>query len=139
MQRAIIGAILAGIFTALESSVNSQLGKQVSPSIATLHSLVTGTVLMIAVSIVRGTYTRYVKIFDVSPIWLVGGFFGVMIIYLSLKAIPVLGVSKTLTLILASQVLAGVAIDACVNHIGIDTYKIFGVLFLLLGANLIIR
>jgi len=137
--RAIIGAVLAGIFTALESSVNSQLGKEVSPSIATLHSLITGTILMTTISILRGSYTRYIKIFQVSPVWLIGGFFGAIIIYLSSKAIPTLGVSKTLTLILASQVLTGVIIDTSVNHMGFDIYKIFGVLFLLLGANLIIR
>lgn len=139
MFRAIIGAVLAGIFTALESSVNSQLGKEVSPSIATLHSLITGTILMTTISILRGSYTRYIKIFQVSPVWLIGGFFGAIIIYLSSKAIPTLGVSKTLTLILASQVLTGVIIDTSVNHMGFDIYKIFGVLFLLLGANLIIR
>ncbi|HCM14174.1 MAG TPA: hypothetical protein DHW85_13450, partial [Lachnospiraceae bacterium] len=35
-------AILAGIFTTIESGINSQLGKHLTPSIATLHSLITG-------------------------------------------------------------------------------------------------
>lgn len=139
LYQAILGAILAGIFTALESSVNSQLGKQLTPSIATLHSLVTGAVLMAAISILRGSYTRYIRVLHVNPIWLIGGLFGAMIIYLSSKSIPVLGVSKTLTLILAAQIITGVAIDTLVNHIGIDIYKIFGVAFLLLGANLVVR
>lgn len=139
LYQAISGAILAGIFTALESSVNSQLAKQLTPSIATLHSLVTGAFLMAAISIFRGSYTRYIRVLHVSPIWLIGGLFGAMIIYLSSKSIPVLGVSKTLTLILAAQIITGVVIDTLVNHNSIDIYKIFGVAFLLLGANLVIR
>jgi transporter family-2 protein len=139
LHQAVLGAILAGIFTALESSVNSQLGKQLTPSIATLHSLVTGAVFMAVISILRGSYIRYIRVLHVSPVLLIGGLFGAMIIYLSSKSIPVLGVSKTLTLILAAQILTGVVIDMLVNHIRIDLYKIFGVLFLLLGANLVIR
>lgn len=94
---------------------------------------------MAAISILRGSYTRYIRVLHVSPIWLIGGFLGAMIIYLSSKSIPVLGVSKTLTLILSAQIITGVVIDTLVNHIRIDIYKIFGVTFLLLGANLIIR
>lgn len=139
LYHAVFGAILAGVFTALESSVNSQLGKQLTPSIATLHSLVTGAILMAVVSIFRGSYTRYVRVFHVSPILLIGGFFGAMIIYLSSKAIPVLGVSRALTLILTAQIITGVVIDTFVSHISIDVYKLFGVVFLLLGANLVIR
>lgn len=139
MAQAVIWAIIAGVFTALESSINSQLGRQLSPSIATLHNLATGTVLMLTVSAVRGSLTRYLKVFSVSPIWLIGGLFGAMIIYLSSRAIPVLGVSKTLTLILSAQILAGMAIDACFGSMTLDGYKVCGVVFLLLGANLIIR
>ena len=136
---AILFALLAGVFTAVESAINSQLGRQITPSIATLHSLATGAALMLAISVIRGSYTRYVRIFSVSPIWLIGGVFGAMIIYLSSKAIPVLGVSRTLTLILSAQILTGLLMDLLWNGSGVDIYKVFGVLFLLLGANLIIR
>lgn len=138
-MQAVIWAILAGIFTALETSINSQLGKQVSASIATLHSLTTGAILMLGVSLVRGSFSKYLKIFSVSPIWLIGGLFGAFIIYLSSRAIPILGVSKALTLILSAQIITGLVIDLLFAGVGVDVYKIFGVLFLLLGANLIIR
>ena len=139
MYEAIIWAILAGVFTALESNINSQLGKQITPSIATLHNLATGTIMMAAVSIVRGSLSRYARVFSVKPVFLIGGLFGAMIIYLSSRAIPVLGVAKSLTLILAAQIIAGIAIDAVFGGVPINGYKICGVLFLLLGANLIMR
>lgn len=136
---AILFALLAGVFTAVESAINSQLGKQITPSIATLHSLATGAALMLAISVIRGSYPRYIRVFSISPIWLIGGVFGAMIIYLSSKAIPALGVSRTLTLILTAQILTGLVMDLFWSGISIDIYKGFGVLFLLLGANLIIR
>ena len=136
---AIVFALLAGVFTAVESGINSQLGRQITPSIATLHSLATGAALMLVISVIRGSYTRYIRIFSVNPVWLIGGIFGAMILYLSSKAIPALGVSRTLTLILSAQIITGLVIDAVWTGAGIDSYKVFGVLFLLLGANLIIR
>lgn len=139
MDMAIAFALLAGIFTAVESSINSQLGKQLTPSIATLHSLATGAAFMLLVGLLRGSYTRYAQIFTISPVWLVGGVLGAMIIYLSSKAIPTLGVSRALTLILSAQIITGLVIDAAFDGVRIDLYKVCGVLFLLLGANLVIR
>ncbi|MBP8641263.1 MAG: DMT family transporter [Oscillospiraceae bacterium] len=136
---AVILALLAGVFTVVESSINSQLGKQITPSIATLHSLATGAVFMLIISLVRGSSSRYIQVFSISPVWLIGGFFGAMIIYLSSRAIPVLGVSKALTLILTAQIITGLLIDLFFEGVRIDFYKVFGVLFLLLGANLVIR
>lgn len=136
---AIVLALFAGVFTAVESSINSQLGKQITPSIATLHSLGTGAIFMLIISLVRGSSSRYIQVFSISPIWLIGGLFGAMIIYLSSRAIPVLGVSRALTLILTAQIITGLLIDSFFDGVQIDFYKVFGVLFLLFGANLIIR
>jgi Uncharacterized protein conserved in bacteria len=136
---AILFSILAGVFTSLETSINSQLGKHLTPSIATLHSLATGMVFMLIISLMKGTLTRYHRIITVSPIWLIGGFFGAIIIYLSSKAIPVLGVSKALTLILAGQIISGLLIDIFVNDLDIGWQKIGGLALFLIGAHLIIK
>jgi transporter family-2 protein len=136
---AILFSILAGIFTTLETSINSQLGKYLTPSIATLHSLAVGMVFMLTVSLTRGSLTRYYKVFSVSPVWLIGGFFGAMIIYLSSKAIPVLGVSKALTLILAGQLISGLLIDLFVNNIDISWAKVGGLALFLIGAYQIVK
>ncbi|MBZ4687907.1 MAG: hypothetical protein JG764_1540 [Clostridiales bacterium] len=66
-------AILAGIFTTLEATVNAKLGSIVTPKIATLHSLITGVIVILTANLVRGSLNQYTKIIYVSPQWLIGG------------------------------------------------------------------
>ena len=131
---AMLLAVLAGIFTTIESSINSQLGKYLTPSIATLHSLIVGMTFMLFLNIFLGNIPRYAKVTSVNPIWLIGGFFGAFIIYLSSKAIPNLGISNTLILILAGQMVSGLLIDALINNAEISIKKMAGLLLFLTGA-----
>lgn len=137
MDFLLLDAVLAGIFTALESTMNSRLGERLTPAVATTYSLISGTLLMLTCCCLRGSFQHNChKIFTLNPIWLAGGFFGAAIIYLSSRAIPALGVSRTLTVILAAQLITAMLIDAAFAGIPIDRYKIFGMALLLLGANL---
>ena len=136
---AVLFSVLAGIFTSIETSINSQLGKYLTPSISTLHSLTIGMLFMLLISIFRGSISRYLDVTAVNPLLLIGGFFGAFIIYLSSKAIPVLGVSRTLTLIVASQIISGLLIDALIFKMDINWSKIAGVGLLLLGTHIIIK
>lgn len=131
---AMLLAILAGIFTTIESSINSQLGKYLTPSIATLHSLIVGMTFMLFLNIFLGNIPRYAKVTSVNPIWLIGGIFGAFIIYLSSKAIPNLGISNTLILILAGQLVSGLLIDALINNTEISIKKMAGMILFLTGA-----
>jgi len=132
-------AILAGIFTTIESSINSQLGKYLTPSIATLHSLITGMTFMLLINLFLGNLTRYSKLVTVKPIWLIGGFFGAFIIYLASKSIPVLGISNTLILILAGQLVSGLVLDALVNNVEISIKKMAGMVLFLIGAIMFLK
>jgi transporter family-2 protein len=132
-------AILAGIFTTIETSINSQLGKHLTPSIATLHSLVTGMSFMLLINLVRGNIVRYQKVITVNPVLLIGGVFGAFIIYLSSKAIPVLGISNSLILILAGQLLSGLIIDVFVNSVDISGKKIIGIMLFLIGTIIFLQ
>lgn len=132
-------AILAGVFTTLETSINSQLGKQITPSVATLHSLITGMTCMFVINLLRGNLSRYQNVVNVKPIWLIGGFFGAFIIYLSSKSIPVLGISNTIILILAGQLVSGLLIDALINHVEITVRKMLGMVLFLIGAIMFLK
>ncbi len=132
-------AILAGIFTTIESSINSQLGKYLTPSIATLHSLIVGMTFMLLINLLLGNVPRYAKVSDVNPVWLIGGFFGAFIIYLSSKAIPKLGISNTLILILAGQMVSGLLIDAFINNAQISFKKMTGMILFLIGAVIFLK
>jgi len=132
-------AILAGIFTTIETSINSQLGKYVTPSIATLHSLITGMTFMLLINIILGNITGYSKVLTVKPIWLIGGFFGAFIIYLSSRSMPLLGISNTLILIVAGQLISGLVIDAVVNNVEISVKKMVGMVLFLIGTIMFIK
>lgn len=131
---AILFAILAGIFTTIEVSINSKLGTLITPKIATLHSLITGSFLLIIFNLIKGSLNQYKKIIFISPKWLIGGIFGAMIIYFSTKAIPVLGVTKTLTFLLAAQLISGLFIDTYILGENLHFYKIAGVILLMISV-----
>lgn len=132
-------AILAGVFTTIEISINFQLAKYVTPSIATLHSLITGMIFMLLINIIQGNITSYSKVITVKPIWLIGGFFGAFIIYLSSKSMPSLGISNTLILILAGQLISGLVLDAVVNNVEISVKKMVGIILFLIGSIMYLK
>jgi len=127
-------AILAGVFTTIEASINSQLGKYVTPGVATLHSLIVGTTFFLLINIFNGNIAKYPKVATVSPIWLIGGLFGAFIIYLSSKSIPVLGISNTLILLLTGELVCGLLIDALIINQEISVRKMLGLILFLIGA-----
>lgn len=132
-------AVLAGIFTSIEASINSQLGKYVTPGIATLHSLITGMTLFLVISIINGNIINYQKIITVNPVWLIGGFFGAFIIYLSSKSIPILGISNALILIISGELLCGLLIDVFFNNLEISVRKMTGLILFLIGVIIYLR
>jgi bacterial/archaeal transporter family-2 protein len=132
-------AILAGIFTSIEAGINSQLGRHLTPSVATLHSLIVGMTFMLLINLSMGNISRYSKVLTVSPIWLIGGFFGALIIFLTSKAIPNLGISNTLILLLAGELVSGLVIDALFNNAEISVKKMAGMILFLIGAIMFLQ
>ena len=132
-------AILAGIFTTIEASINSQLGKYITPGIATLHSLMVGMTFILFLNLINGKLSYYAKITTIRPLWLVGGLFGASIIYLSSRSIPQLGISNTIILVLSGQLLSGLILDAIVNQVELSARKIAGLLLFLIGAIMYLK
>ncbi|WHH60058.1 DMT family transporter [Petroclostridium sp. X23] len=139
-SKALLFAILAGIFTTIEASINAKLGSIVTPKIATLHNLVTGTVIILVANFLKNTLNQYAKIIFVSPQWLIGGVFGAFIIYFATKSVPKLGVSNTLIIIVASQIISGLFIDIVLTkqyHLG--WIKMIGISMVIVGIFLIAK
>lgn len=131
-------AILVGIFTAAEAGINSQFGKIVTPKIATLHSLITGLLLILIINVSSGNLRQYNRVFHVKPYLLFGGVFGALIVYLVTKIVPYLGITVTLTFIMASEVLCSFYIDTFIfKNEKLDVTKIFGALLILTGVYFI--
>lgn len=135
----VILAILAGIFTTIEASINAQLGKYITPVVATLHSLLVGVLLMLLLSMYNSKLSMYNRIVSVKPIWLIGGIFGALIIFFSSKAIPEIGISNTLILILSGQLLTGLVIDVICNDMVVSGRKAIGLILFLIGTIMFLK
>jgi transporter family-2 protein len=133
-------AILAGIFTTLESSINGYIGKIITPKIATIYSLIVGLGIMFVITMAGGNLGSYRNILRLNPKLLTAGAFagvGALIIYFVARTVPTLGVTVTLTLVVAAQILSGLYIDLVITKQHLDIYKILGALSVILGVYFI--
>lgn len=136
----IICAVLAGGSTALEAFVNGELGKSTTALAATFISLVVGSIFFLISILITGDLKSLVNISDINPKLLVGGVLGGLVIYFTVRAIPGLGVSNTLTLIVVSQMLIGFLIDSFILGQGsIHLYKGIGAVLLVIGTFFILN
>lgn len=134
-------AISAGIFTTLESSINGHIGKIITPKIATIYSLIVGLALMLIITIPGRGLSGYRNIARLNSRLLMAGamagVFGALIIYFVAKTVPSLGVTVTLTLVVAAQILSGLYIDIMVLKHHLDIYKVLGAAAVIIGVYFI--
>lgn len=136
----ILCAILAGGSTALEAFINGELGKNTTALTATFISLVVGSIFFLMSILLTGDVKSLVNINDINPKLLVGGVLGGLVIYFTVRAIPGLGVSNTLTLIVVSQMLIGFLIDSFIVGQGtMHLYKGIGAILLVIGTFFILN
>lgn len=136
---AILFAVLAGGSTALESFINGELGKNTSPLIATFISLVVGAIFFLISIALTGNTNSLLDLSSISPKFLLGGIFGGFIIYFTTKAIPGLGLSNTLIVIVVSQILIGFFMDIVVlKEQTMHLYKYIGAILLFIGTFFIV-
>ena len=108
---AIIFATLAGVSTSLEAFINGELGKNT---------------------------TALASFNDINPKLLLGGVLGGLVIYFTVKSVPNLGVSKTLTLIVVSQMIVGFFIDSHIYKEAMHLYNYIGAILLFIGTFFIL-
>lgn len=132
---AIMFALLAGLSTTMEAFFNGELEKNTTALIATFISLVVGAIFFLISILISGDFKELTKIGPIKPVLLLGGIFGGLIIYFTIKAIPSLGVSKTLTLIVVSQILLGFIIDNVILGEGsLHLYNYIGAVLIFIGV-----
>ncbi|MGL5330380.1 MAG: DMT family transporter [Peptostreptococcaceae bacterium] len=137
---ALICAALAGSATALEAFINGELGKHTNALIATFISLVVGAMFFLFSILVSGDLKSLANINDINPKLLLGGVLGGLVIYFTVKAVPNLGVTNTLTVIVVSQMLLGFIIDSFVLGQGtLHLYKYIGAILLVIGTFFILN
>lgn len=135
----IIFASLAGVSTALEAFINGELGKNTTALIATFISLLVGTIFFFISICVTGNLKTLYSFNNINPKLLLGGILGGLVIYFTVKAIPNLGVSKTLTLIVVSQMLVSFFIDLNTYRQTMHLYNYIGAILLFIGTFFILN
>ena len=135
----IIFASLAGVSTALEAFINGELGKNTTALIATFISLLIGTIFFFISICVTGILKTLYSFNNINPKLLLSGILGGLVIYFTVKAIPNLGVSKTLTLIVVSQMLVSFFIDLNTYRQTMHLYNYIGAILLFIGTFFILN
>lgn len=135
----IIFASLAGVSTALEAFINGELGKNTTALIATFISLLIGTIFFFISICVTGNLKTLYSFNNINPKLLLGGILGGLVIYFTVNAIPSLGVSKTLTLIVVSQMLVSFFIDLNTYRQTMHLYNYIGAILLFIGTFFILN
>ena len=133
---AIIFATLAGVSTSLEAFINGELGKNTTALVATFISLVVGTIFFFINICLTGNLKTLASFNDINPKLLLGGVLGG--IYFTVKSVPNLGVSKTLTLIVVSQMIVGFFIDSHIYKEAMHLYNYIGAILLFIGTFFIL-
>ena len=136
---AIIFATLAGVSTALEAFINGELGKNTTALVATFISLVVGTIFFFINICVTGNLKTLASFDGINPKLLFGGILGGLVIYFTTKSVPNLGVSKTLTLIVVSQMIVGFLIDSHIYKETLYLYNYIVAILLFIGTFFILN
>lgn len=135
-----IFAILIGLFTTAESYMSSELGEITSPAISTFYNLLIGTIIFAFPLVLSNNINKSVEILKSKPLLLTGGIFGALIVYFIAKSVPILGLTVTLTLSIASQTLSSFYLDTFIyKHASLGIYEIIGVLFTLVGVWFMVK
>lgn len=139
----IIMAVIVGICLGTQPAINAVLGKSITPKIAAFHSVLTSTVIMLTIILVSGNFKEYANIKNVPPLYWIGGTFGIVIVFLSIKVVPILGAASALSIFVSLHVITG----AVLSHFGlfgvtkspIDFVRLFGIILILIGVKIVVR
>lgn len=136
--------LLAGAMTAAQPPTNAVLARASgSPVFAALLSFSVGTLVLIAVVLAAQPRLALAPLREV-PWWAwAGGFYGAFFVAVGAYAAPRLGVASLITIAVAGQMLAALAIDHYgafgLNRAPISPGRVLGVLLIVGGVVLVRR
>lgn len=132
----IIYSILAGIFISLQGVFNTRLSEKVG--LWGTNTIVHGLGLLVSIVIllfVRDTNLGQINI--VNKMYLLGGAFGVLIVYSVMRGIILLGPAYSVSILLVTQLIIAFLIDNFglfgVEKIAFSITKPLGILIMILG------
>ncbi|HWI72629.1 MAG TPA: DMT family transporter [Baekduia sp.] len=136
--------VVAGGFIALQSPINSQLGRAVGALQGAFVSFAVGTVvLLVAAAFARGGLGRIGHVGDVSWIYLTGGVLGAGYVTTALVSVRSLGTGGVIAATIAGELSVAVLIDQFgwfgVQQQVVTPARVAGIVLLGLGVLLVVR
>lgn len=104
MAQGILFSILAGLMISLQGVFNSRVSEKIGFWQTNVFVHVTGFLLAFTLLIFLGNF-NFSNIKGIHPLYLIGGFLGVFIIFTVMKGITSLGASYSVAIILVTQVI----------------------------------
>lgn len=107
----IVYSFLAGVFITLQGTFNTRLSEKIGlwETTAIVHAV--GLMVALTIMLFWGDGS-FKKLESVNKIYLLGGAFGVMIIFSVIKGFTLLGPSYSIAILLITQLIIGVIIDS---------------------------
>lgn len=137
-------AVAAGLAGSVQVAVMSRLGERVGVAEALgFATLLTAAIAFVALLIVRRSVSGYEHALH-APWWmLTGGVLSLLIVFTITYAGPRIGVTATVGIIIAGQLVMGAAIDRFgmfgSQRVGLHWERVVGIVLLAVGAALSLR
>jgi transporter family-2 protein len=132
-----------GIAVALQPSINARLAQKVGSFESSLISFAVGTVALVAVILLSGRSSGLRAVGAASWWELTGGLLGAFFVTMTIVAVPRLGTTAVMAVIITGQLSAGAILDHFgvfgLRQISLTPLRFTGMLLLAAGAALIIK
>ncbi len=144
MTFAVAFSLVAGIAGGLQAAVMGRFGERIgSLEALAFAGLVTATLAATVLLVARQSWSGYGAAVR-QPLWLwSGGVFGAMIVLAITVAVPRLGTTGTIALLITGNLAAAVTIDRLgwfgSERIGLHWYRVLGLVLLAAGAALALK
>jgi transporter family-2 protein len=129
-------SLLAGVLISLQSIFNTRAGDKIGLWETATFVHATGFIFALAIMLMFGNGSLK-KLGEVDKLYLLGGIFGVIIIFSVIKGISLLGVTFSVSILLITQLIAATIIDTFglfgSPQIKFDFTKPLGVFIMIIG------
>lgn len=133
----ILLALAAGMFAAVQTSINTQVNQRVGLWEATALVHFVGLVFGIVMMFLFSRNISFRPLLDINKFYLLGGVFGVLIVSSAITSFTLLGAAYATILILLAQIVTSAFIDNYglfgMQTIPMDFQKVLGAVVILIG------
>ena len=131
-----------GLAVAVQPSINARLAQKVGSYESSLISFAVGTLAMIVIVMISGRGS--VREVTAASWWeLSGGLLGAYFVTMTIIAVPRLGTTAVMAIIITGQLITGALLDQFgafgMRQIPLTSVRGIGILLLCLGASLVVR